>query len=200
MYCRQLGRKWTRRDFSRRKTPPEKLPAPLNVVSRAIVLPISPADSSVPKSALSHLLKSPRGERWQFRDTKFITTTRFLRRSVHAGPYLDRGLHEDRGGIINALSAEVQDRRVTLFCRACQGLVDFSLAADQRRMHEAPVKDAGALSGRAQQPEHQDDLNLIVKRKPMQQTSRRVSVVRGKARVRCFYCVRCFYVKRLPPL
>ena len=33
-------------------------------------------------------------------------------------------------------------------------------------MNEAPIKDTGALGGWAEQPDHQDSLNFIVKGEP----------------------------------
>lgn len=78
--------------------------------------------------------------------------TYFFQHSVHMGPYLDGGLHENCGGIIYALGTEMQHRCVTLLGYTCQGFVNVGFAADQCGMHEAPIKNTGALSSRAQQP------------------------------------------------
>lgn len=60
----------------------------------------------------------------------------------------------------------MQNRRVSLLRGACQSFVDFGLAADQSRMYEAPIEDTRALGGWAQQPDHQNSLNFIVKGEP----------------------------------
>jgi len=49
---------------------------------------------------------------------------------INVGPYLDGGLHEDRGGIVDALSTKMQHRRITLLSRACYGFVDLGFTTD----------------------------------------------------------------------
>lgn len=74
--------------------------------------------------------------------------------------HLNGGLHDDVGSIVDTLCAELQHGRVSLLFGLSDAVIDLVLTLREPRVHELAVEHRGPSSGRGQEPQHQQDLQL----------------------------------------